>query len=371
MIPVCEPFLDGNELNYVKEAISSTWISSGGKYIKDFEQKFPEYIGVNYGTLTTSGTTALHLALRAIGVGEGDEVIIPAFTMIACAFSVCYCGAKPVFVDCDRETWNINPDLIEEKITSKTKAIMAVHIYGHPCNIDPIQKIAKKHNLLIIEDAAEGMGSLYKGKKCGSLGDIACFSFFANKMITCGEGGVVVTNNQQFYDNCRYFKNLCFPLDKPRAFLHDDIGFNYRMTNVHAAIVLAQLEKVDTYIKLRREHAKQYNERLKDVKGITLPCEKEWAFNSYWMYSILIEDDFKLNRDQLMPALKQEGIDTRPFFISMHRQKSLENFGCDCSGEYPVTDEIAQKGLYLPSGSGLKEEQIDYICDTIRKINKK
>ncbi len=371
MIPVCEPFLDGNELEYVKEAISSTWISSGGKYIKDFEQKFPEYISVNYGTVTTSGTTALHLALRAIGVSEGDEVIIPAFTMIASAFSVCFCGAKPVFVDCDRETWNINPDLIEEKITSKTKAIMVVHIYGHPCNMAPILNIAKKHNLLIIEDAAEGMGSLYKGEKCGSLGDIACFSFFANKMITCGEGGIVVTDNQKFYDNCRYFKNLCFPLDKPRVFSHDDIGFNYRMTNVHAAIVLAQLEKIDTYVKLRREHAKLYNERLKDVNGITLPCEKEWALNSYWMYSILIEDGFKLNRDQLMQALKEEGIGTRPFFVSMHRQKSLENFGCDCSGEYPVTDEISQKGLYLPSASGLKKEQIDIICDTIRKINKK
>jgi perosamine synthetase len=371
LIPVCEPFLDGNELEYVKEAISSTWISSGGKYIGDFEKKFPEYIGVNHGIVTTSGTTALHLALKAIGVGEGDEVIIPAFTMIACAFSVCYCGAKPVFVDCDRETWNINPDLIEKKITSKTKAIMVVHIYGHPCNMDPIWDIAKKHNLLIVEDAAEAMGSSYKGKKCGSLGDVSCFSFFANKMITCGEGGVVVTNNKKFYDNCRYFKNLCFPLDKPRVFLHDDIGFNYRMTNVHAAIVLAQLEKVDTYINLRREHAKLYNERLKDVNGITLPCEKKWAFNSYWMYSILIEDDFKLNRDQLMQNLREEGIDTRPFFISMHRQKSLENFGCDCSGEYPVADEISQKGLYLPSGSGLKKEQIDYICDTIRKISKK
>jgi perosamine synthetase len=369
MIPVCEPFLNGNELEYVKEAVSSTWISSGGKYIKEFEQKFPEYIGVNHGTLTTSGTTALHLALKAIGAGRDDEVIIPAFTMIACAFSVCHCGAKPVFVDCDRETWNINPDLIEEKITSKTKAIMPVHIYGHPCDMDPILKIAQKHNLLVIEDAAEAMGSVYKGRKCGSLGDIACFSFFANKMITCGEGGIVVTSNKTFYDNCRYFKNLCFPLDKPRVFLHEDIGFNYRLTNVHAAILLAQLENADAYIRLRREHAKLYNERLKDIKGITLPCEKEWAFNSYWMYSILIEDQFGLNRDQLGQALKDEGIDTRPFFIGMHKQKSLEKYGCDCSGNYPVTDEISQKGLYLPSGSGLKEEQIDYICDTIRKIS--
>jgi perosamine synthetase len=291
--------------------------------------------------------------------------------MIACAFSVCHCGAIPVFVDCDRETWNINPDLIEEKITSKTKAIMPVHIYGHPCNMDPIYIIAKKHNLLIIEDAAEAMGSLYKDKKCGSLGDIACFSFFANKMITCGEGGIVVTNNKNYYDNCRYFKNLCFPLDKPRVFLHDDIGFNYRMTNVHAAILLAQLEKVNTYINLRREHAKLYNERLRDVNGITLPCEKEWAFNSYWMYSILIEDDFKLNRDRLMQFLKEAGIDTRPFFIGMHKQKSLDEYGCDCSGDYLVTDDISQKGLYLPSGSGLKIEQIDYICDTIRKISMK
>ncbi|MGA2094598.1 MAG: DegT/DnrJ/EryC1/StrS family aminotransferase, partial [Sedimentisphaerales bacterium] len=232
MIPVCEPFLNGNELEYVKEAVASTWISSGGKYIKDFEQKFPAYIGVKNATLTTSGTTALHLALKAIGVGAGDEVIIPAFTMIACAFSVCHCGAKPVFVDCDRVTWNMNPALIEEKITPRTKALMPVHIYGHPCDMDPIMAIAKKHNLIVIEDAAEAMGSLYKGKKCGALGDIACFSFFANKMITCGEGGAVITSNQAFFDKCRYFKNLCFPLDKPRVFQHNDIGFNYRLTNV-------------------------------------------------------------------------------------------------------------------------------------------
>jgi perosamine synthetase len=363
--------LAGNELEYVKEAIASTWISSGGKYIKDFEQKFPAYIGVNYSTLTTSGTTALHLALKAIGVGTGDEVIIPAFTMIACAFSVCFTGAKPVFVDCDKETWNMNPSLIEEKITSGTKAIMPVHIYGHPCDMDPIYEIAKKHNLLVVEDAAEAMGSEYKGKKCGSLGDISCFSFFANKMITCGEGGIVVTSNKIFHDKCRYFKNLCFPLDKPRVFLHDDIGFNYRMTNVHAAIALAQLEKVDVYVNLRREHAKLYNEGLKDVGGITLPCEKDWALNSYWMYSILIEDNFGMNRDQLAKHLKDADIDTRPFFTGMHRQKSLNDFGCDCSGSYPAADEISKKGLYLPSASGLKVEQIDYICDTIREISKK
>jgi perosamine synthetase len=370
MIPVCEPLLDGNELEYVKDAITSTWISSSGKYVNELEEEFPKYIGVDYATLTTSGTTALHLALRAIGIGEGDEVIIPTFTMIACAFSVCYCGARPVFVDCDRDTWNINPDLIEEKITSKTKAIMAVHIYGHPCDMDPIYKIAKKHNLLVIEDAAEALGSLYKEKKCGSLGDVSCFSFFANKMITCGEGGIVVTSNKNFYDKCRYFKNLCFPLDKPRVFLHDDIGFNYRMTNVHAAIALAQLEKVDIYINLRREHAKLYNERLNDIAGITLPCEKEWALNSYWMYSILIEDEFGLSRDELMQKLKEEGIGTRPFFFGMHRQKSLNDFGCNCSGSYPVADEISEKGLYLPSASGLKVEQIDYICDTVRKLSK-
>ena len=371
MIPVCEPFLSGNELEYVKEAITSTWISSSGKYVSELEKEFPKYVGVDYATLTTSGTTALHLALRAIGIGQGDEVIIPSFTMIACAFSVCFCGAKPVFVDCDRETWNMNPDLIEEKITPKTKAIMAVHIYGHPCDMDPIHKIAQKHNLLIIEDAAEALGSQYKGKKCGSLGDVSCFSFFANKMITSGEGGIVVTNNKSFFDNCRYFKNLCFPLDKPRVFVHDDIGFNYRMTNVHAAIALAQLEKVDTYVNLRREHAKLYNERLKDIVGITLPCEKEWASNSYWMYSILVEDEFGISRDKLTQKLKEKGIGTRPFFIGMHRQQSLSDFGCDCSGDYPVADEISEKGLYLPSASGLKVEQIDFICDNIRELSKK
>jgi perosamine synthetase len=369
MIPVCEPYLAGNESEFVRNALESNWIGSKGRFVDEFEKRFPEFIGVKYGALTTSGTTALHLALKAIGIKPGDEVIIPAFTMIASAFAVCYCGARPVFVDCERDTWNMNPDLIEGKITDKTRAIMPVHIYGHATNMDPLIEIAQKYNLLVIEDAAEAIGSKYNGKLCGSLGDISCFSFFSNKMITCGEGGIVCTNNKYFFDKCRYYKDLCYPMVQPKVFSHDDIGFNYRMTNVHAAVLVAQLENIDKFINLRREHAHLYNEQLEQIRGITLPCEKEWAFNSYWMYSILIEDDFKLSRDELMEALKQQGVETRPFFISMHRQKSLQRFGCDCSDEYPVTDDISRRGLYLPSGTGLKKDQINYVCDTIRKLS--
>jgi len=371
LIPVCEPYLAGKELEYVKEAVESTWIGSKGRYITEIEERFPAYIGVGYGVLTTSGTTALHLGLKVLNSQPGNEVIIPAFTMIASAFAVCYCGLKPVFVDCDRETWNIDPALIEEKITEKTKAIMPVHIYGHSCDMDAIQSIAHKHNLYIIEDAAEAIGTEYKGKKCGNLSDISCFSFFANKMITCGEGGIVCTNSEEFYNACRYYKNLAFPVKGSRTYIHNDIAFNYRMTNIQAAVLLGQFENIDRFVELRRAHAYQYNNRLKEIDGITLPAEKSYTFNSYWMYSILVENAFPFSRDELMLKLRENNIDSRPFFVSMHRQKSLIDYGCDCSGEYPVADEISKKGLYLPSGSGLESGKIEYICDIISKLSKR
>src|SRR5262245_50657127 len=230
-IPVCEPLLLGNEVKYVTDAVSKGWISSSGGFVGEFEKKFAEYLGVRHAVTASNGTAALHLAIAAAGIGPGDEVLVPTFTMIASAAAVCYTGAKPVFVDCDEKTWNIDPAQLEARITKRTRAVMPVHIYGHPCDMDPIREVASRHGLVIVEDAAEAIGSRYKDRLCGGLGHLGCFSFFANKVITTGEGGMVVTDDDRLYDQVRYFKNLCFPLDGPRKYIHDHIGFNYRLPN--------------------------------------------------------------------------------------------------------------------------------------------
>lgn len=366
MIPVCEPFIGRKELQYVTDCIKTKWISSKGKYVGEFEEKFSRYCGVKYGISTTNGTAALHLALASLGIGKGDEVIVPTFTMIASVNPIVYTGARPAFVDADPKTWCMDTSKIEEKITKNTKAILPVHIYGHPCDMDAIMKIAKEHGLLVIEDAAEAHGAEYKGKKVGSFGDAACYSFYANKILTCGEGGMVITNNEALAEKARALKDLAFG-EKIR-FLHQYLGFNYRMTNIHAAIGLAQLENIDKLVEIRRKNAKLYNSLLKDVKGITLPPEEKWAKNVYWMYSILVEDDFGISRDMLMEKLKGEGIDTRTFFIPIHRQPVYPEYNGE---KYPVADELSRKGINLPSGPTLKKEDIEYVVESIANCAKK
>ena len=366
MIPVCEPFIGDKELEYAADCLKTNWISSTGKYIEEFEKGFANYCGCKYGIATTNGTTALHLALASVGIGPGDEVIVPTFTMIATLFAVIYTGAKPVLVDTEPETWNIDVAKIEEKITPRTKAIMPVHIYGHPCDMNPIMEIAEKHNLYVIEDAAEAHGAEYRGRRTGGIGHMGCFSFYANKIITTGEGGMVVTNDKVLDEKARSLKDLAH--SRGRRFLHTDVAFNYRMTNIQAAIGLAQLERIDELVKRRRAHAYLYNSLLGVIVGIKLPPEKEWAKNVYWMYSILIEDDFGLTRDELMNGLRAREIDTRTFFIPMHQQPAFQNMGLFEGESYPVAEELGRRGLYLPSGSGLAPEQIKYICHTVAKI---
>lgn len=366
MIPVCEPFLSGKELEYVTDCLKSNWISSRGKYIQEFEQSFARYCGCQYGVSTTNGTTALHLALVSLGIEAGDEVIMPTFTMIATAFAVAYTGAKPVLVDAEAKTWNTDASQIEARITPRTKVIMPVHIYGHPCDMDPIMKIARKHHLRVIEDAAEAHGAEYKGRKVGGIGDVNCFSFYANKIITTGEGGMVVTDNADIAERARALKDLAHSRDK--RFLHTDIGFNYRMTNLQAAIGLAQFERIEELVDRRRAHAHLYNSLLKDVEGVRLPPEKRWAKNVYWMYGILIEDSFGATRDELMERLKDRGIETRAFFIPVHQQPAFVKMGLFRGEGYPVAEVLSREGLYLPSGSGLTEEQIQEVCGAIREI---
>lgn len=365
-IPVCEPFLNGNELKYVNDCVETGWISSAGKYVKAFEVEFAKYCNAKYAVGVCNGTVAIHLALTASGIGKDDEVIIPNFTMIATAFAVCYTGAMPVFVDADKKTWNIDVTKIEEKITAKTKAIIPVSIFGLPCDMDKIMNIAKKYNLIVIEDAAESHGAEYKGRKVGSIADITTFSFFANKNLTTGEGGAVITNNEEYYKKLLYFKNLCFPLDSPRNYMHLDIGFNYRMSNIHAAIGLAQIEKADEYRNLRIKNNNLYRKFLKNIEGIIFQENNDEYLNVCWMNGIIVDKNiFGIDRDELVNYLRENNVDTRLFFKGMNIQPSLIKYGCCPIGDYKVTDMLASSGFYLPSGSNLSEDQIKYICDLI------
>ncbi len=368
MIPVCVPLLGGKELEYVTNCVNTNWISSKGKYVEEFEKRFSEYCGCKYGITTTSGTTSLHLALASIDLKKSDEVIVPAFTMISSLFSIVYCCAKPVLVDADKETWNMDIQQIEEKVSDRTKAIMPVHIYGHPCDMDPIMKIAKKHGLFVLEDAAEAHGAEYKGKKAGGIGDVGCFSFYANKIITCGEGGMVVTNNEAIARRAKTLRDLSFEEGKGRIYLHSEVGYNYRMTNLQAAIGLAQFERINELIEMRRRNAQLYNKFLEDTNGIRLPIEKEWAKNVYWMYSILIEPEFGISRDKLMNELEKKGIETRSFFIPMNKQPVFGKMHLFEGENYPIAEELSKRGLYLPSSSGLKRDEIRHICDSIINI---
>lgn len=365
-LPVCEPLLAGNELKYINDAVSSGWISSSGAYVTKFEVAFAAWCGAKHGIAVCNGTVALHLALVALGIGPGDEVIIPDFTMISSALAVCYTGATPVFAEAHADTWNISPASVETCITPRTKAIMAVHVFGNPCDMDALSALAEKYDLSLMEDAAEAHGTELYGHRAGTLSRIATFSFFANKNITTGEGGMVVTNDANLAKACRYYKNVCFPLNAPREYMHAHIGFNYRMSNLHAAIGLAQTEKADDYLKLRREHGQMYRERLEKIPGILLQQPQADSFPSCWMNGLALTPEYGKNRKELLEYLKGQGIDTRLFFNGMHRQKALADFGCDCSGEFPVSDFLADNGFYLPSGSGLTEADIDRVCTLIR-----
>jgi perosamine synthetase len=363
IIPVCEPTLSGNELKYVSQCIESNWISSAGRFIIDFEREFAKVCGTKYGVATTSGTTALHLALVTMGLGPGDEVIVPTFTMIASANTVCHTGATPVLVDSEMETWNMDVSKIEEKITENTKAIMPVHTYGHPCDMDAVMALADKYELFVLEDAAEAHGAFYKGKRVGSIGDAACFSFYANKIITTGEGGMITTNNEELYQKAANIRDHAFSND--RHFWHKYLAFNFRMTNMQAAIGLAQVERFDELVQSRIENAKIYSSLLKDVPGIVTPPSTEGIKNVFWMYSILVEDEFGIPRDELRARLAKLGIETRTFFIPIHLQPLY--FEKYKNESFPNAEELCLRGMYLPSSSNLTEMDIELICDSLVK----
>jgi len=366
MIPVNEPLIGEKEIEYVNECLKTGWISSAGRFIEEFEQKWASYCGMKHGIAVSNGTAALEAALGAIGLKPGDEVILPSFTIISCALAVIYAGAKPVLVDSEPRTWTMDVNKIEEKITEKTKAIMPVHIYGHPCNMEKIWELAERYNLQVIEDAAEAHGAEYKGKKCGGLGDISCFSFYANKIITTGEGGMILTNNDEYAEKARSIRNLCFR--RERRFYHTELGNNFRLTNLQAAIGLAQLERIVELVEKKIWMGQSYTERLKDIPGLTLPVEEPWAKNVYWMYGVIPDESTGYDAESFAGKLKAEGVETRPFFLGMHEQPVFHEMGLFKGEHYPVSERIARQGLYLPSGMTLTEEQIDEVVKAVKKV---
>lgn len=365
MIPVNEPLIAKNAQKYVLNCIKTVWISSAGEYIQKFEHKFADFLGVRYATTTTNGTASLHLSLAALGIKKGDEVIIPDLTIISCALAVVYTGATPVLVDVDKETGNIDPAKIEEKITKRTKAIMAVHLYGNPADMDPILRLAKKYRLTVIEDAAEAHGAEYKGKKVGSIGDIGCFSFYGNKIVTTGEGGMLVTNNKKIYEKAKLLKDLAH--SPKRRFLHNEIGFNYRMTNLQAALGLAQLEEIENYIQKKRRMAMLYSKGLADVPDIELPKEYSWQKSVYWMYTLKVKKQSRIAKDEVRRRLASLGVDTRDFFYPLHQQPALRALGLFKTERYPVSTDLSKRGFYIPSGLALTDRQIQTVIKAIRK----
>lgn len=366
-IPVNEPLLNGNEKKYLCECIDTGWISSEGPFVKKFEEEMSITVSRKYGIAVSNGTAALEVAVQALGIGEGDEVIMPTFTIISCAMAVTKLGAIPVLVDSDPFTWNMKVNEIEEKITSKTKAIMMVHLYGLPAEVDKVLLLAQKYNLKVIEDAAEMHGQTYLGKPCGSFGDISTFSFYPNKHVTTGEGGMIVTDNEELAERCRLIRNLCFK--KGTRYVHDEISDNYRFTNLQAAVGLAQLEQLDEFIKKKRKMGMYYTENLRDLNGLILPIEKTaYADNIYWVYGLVLDKEIKADNKYVQNLLAKEGIGSRTFFWCMHEQPAYRKKGLFLEGNYPNAEYLARKGFYIPSGLALTEKQMERVVQALKKV---
>ncbi len=362
MIPVAEPSMGEKELEYVTDCVRSGWVSSLGEYVRRFEREFAAYCGARYGVATHNGTVALHLVLAALGIGPGDEVILPTLTFVATANAVAYTGATPIFVDSEPHTWNLDPEAVARAITPRARAIIAVHLYGHPADMDPLRALADEHGLTLIEDAAEAHGARYKGQRVGSLSDAAVFSFYGNKIITTGEGGMVLTDDATLAERCFFLENQARHKENP--YWHPEIGYNYRMTNIQAALGVAQLERIEELVAIRVRNATHYNRRLSEVAGLTLPPCAEWAENVYWMYTVLVEEDYGLDRDTLMARLRQRGIETRPVFYPIHTMPMYAG-----GQRFPVAEELGRKGVNLPSGATLTPEQVDAVCDALVELS--
>lgn len=363
-IPVCEPVLDGRELEYASEAIRTGWISSGGTFLQRFESAFAEYAGCKHAVAVANGTAALQVAVQALQLPRNSKVVLPTFTIISCARAIVDAGCIPIFVDVTENDWNISADSVSEVVDRDTSAVMIVHMYGHPVDFDPIAAVTHHWGIPIIEDAAQAHGGLYEERVCGSLGAIAAFSFYANKLITTGEGGMVTTSDDHLAERCRSLRNLCF---KPeRRFYHDELGWNFRLTNVQAAIGLAQLEQAEAHLEKKRQIARWYDQRLRSLSGLTLPGESELVRSTYWMYAIALDPDLGVDAAELARRLADKDVQTRPFFEPLHAQPPFKRFAEEQKvHHFPVAERIAKYGLYLPSGIGLEEDTVDLICNCL------
>jgi perosamine synthetase len=367
MIPVNKPSLLGNEKKYLIDCVESGWISSEGPYVKAFEDQLSAKVHRKYGVAVCNGTAAIDAAIVALNIGVGDEVIVPTFTIISCINQIVRSGAVPVLVDSDAATWNMNVSQIEEKITPRTKAILVVHIYGLPVDLNPVLDVAKKYNLKIIEDAAEMHGQEYRGQPCGSFGDISIFSFYPNKHITTGEGGMILTNDDDLFETCRSLRNLCFQPEK--RFVHNQLGWNLRMTNMQAALGVAQLEQLDMFVGRKRAMGNLYNKLLHGLPGVQLPLEKtDYADNIYWVYGLVIDKDLGVDAEYVMSLLNHAGIGTRPFFCPMHQQPILKKMGFFSNETYSVSENMYKNGFYVPSGLALEEFEIEKVAEVLWKI---
>lgn len=367
MIPVNEPLLDGNEKKYLAECIDSGWISSEGPFVKRFESEFAERVGRKHAVAVANGSLALDAAIVALGLEPGSEVIMPSFTIISCATAIIRAGCVPVVVDADQLTWNIDPRKIEACITPRTRAIMAVHIYGLPCDMEAILDIVKRYNLRLIEDAAEAHGQSYRDRPCGSFGDISIFSFYPNKHVTTGEGGMIVTDSDDLAEKCNGLRNLCFIPE--RRFVHEQLGWNMRMTNMQAALGVAQLERLDEFINRKRRMGGLYQNLLSDVPGIQLQLPvTEYAENIYWVFGIVLDDAVGFDAKEAMHRLATRGIGTRPFFWPMHEQPVFRRMGLFANVSCPVSERLARRGFYVPSGMALTESQIHEVAEAVREI---
>jgi perosamine synthetase len=365
-IQVNQPDLGGLEKKYLIECIDSGWISSEGPFVKDFEEKFSQKVGRKFGVAVSNGSCALNLAVLSLGLAPGSEIIMPAFTIISCAAAIVQAGLTPVLVDADA-TWNMAPLKIEEKITAKTKAIMVVHIYGLPSDMDPILEIAQKHGLKIIEDAAEMHGQTYRNRPCGSFGEVSTFSFYPNKHITTGEGGMVVTDDPNIAEHCRSLRNLCF--QPKRRFVHEELGFNYRLTNLQAALGLAQLERLDEFVAKKRAMGRFYYEHLCGLKQIEIsPLRTDYAENIHWVFGMVLSDEVAFDAEEAMRRLAKLNVGTRPFFWGMHEQPVFQKMGLFGHERYPITERISRRGFYIPSGLALTIEQQQIVVDAVKTM---
>ena len=372
VIPVSEPLLLGNEAMYVNDCLATGFISSVGKYNEKFEKSWATYCGRKHGIAVSNGTAALQVAVDALRLAPGDEIIIPSFTIVSCVLAVIRAGAIPVLVDCDPETFCMDLSQVAAAITRRTRVIMVVHMYGHPVDMDKVWELANKHNLSIIEDAAEGHGCEYLSKRdgekrwyrCGGMGTVSTFSFFANKIITTGEGGMVLTDDDEIAERLRGLRNLCFGFG-PKRFNHEDLGYNFRLSNLLAALGLAQVERIDQILACKRRIGALYDELLAKVKGVQVQAKRNWARVNYWMYGLVIDDDMRIDNVELIRRLKERGIDTRPFFKGMHEQTPFHKRGLFCNLKLPVTERLSRQGLYLPSGLSLTEEQIRIVVTAV------